>query len=278
LLPLAAPVYNPHMATAFPSPEVLASFGLANLPVLPVAGGQGDTFRVADLALKRAHDPRQTEWLSAILEKIPEQNFRIARPIRARSGDFAVDRWSAARWIEGDTKIENWIDAIAALDAFHAALRHVPDSPHLRRADTPYTRADDLVWSNQLPDATLGPTADRLFYLRRPLDLPAQLIQGDPSEGNLLFAPNLPPAIIDIAPYWHPSDYSVAMLIADGIAWSAAPLTLLDLANSRPEMPQLLLRAVLFRLYVGFLFRGGIEAAEKRARAYAPVIHAIEHA
>ena len=143
--------------------------------------------------------------------------------------------------------------------------------------DNPYDRADAAVWGEWPQEVDIGPSAERLRRFLRPVTLPSQLVQGDPSEGNLLFAPGQPPGIIDVAPCWHPADYGIAMLIADGIAWSGAPVNLLAHVASWPEMDQLLIRAVLFRLYVGYLFRGGKPAAERRASAYAPVIEAIEN-
>jgi uncharacterized protein (TIGR02569 family) len=265
------------MAEQAPPPDILAAFGLAADPAAPVQGGQGDTFRAGTLALKRCHDPEQTEWVSAILETLEERGFRVARPVRSQACGFVVRGWCATCWLDGTVKVEGrWLEAIAALDAFHAAVRKVGDAAVLHRADNPWSRADALVWSSDRPEHSIGPTADRLFELRRPVELRAQLIQGDPSEGNILFTPGLAPALIDIAPYWHPADYSIALLVADGIAWSQAPARLLDVVAGRAEMRQLLLRAVLFRLYVGYLFRGGIDAAEKRAAAYAPVIAFIE--
>jgi uncharacterized protein (TIGR02569 family) len=243
-----------------------------------VLGGQGTTFRAGDLAIKKCDDIERTEWLSGVLETVQEHGFRVARPVRGGSGSFVVDGWCAARWIEGTTAIEGrWHEAIEALQAFHRALSQVPWSPLLHRMDNPYDRADAAVWREWPQGVDIGPSAERLRRLLRPVTLPSQLVQGDPSEGNLLFDSHQPPGIIDVAPYWHPADFAIAMLIADGIAWSRAPLNLLAHVSSWPEMNQLLVRAILFRLYVGYLFRGGIPAAERRASAYAPVIEAVEN-
>ena len=43
-------------------------------------------------------------------------------------------------------------------------------------------------------------------------------------------------------------------------------MQLLDQVAPLAEMDQLLIRAVLFRLYVGYLFRGGEAGAEKAPR------------
>jgi uncharacterized protein (TIGR02569 family) len=264
--------------TTLPPDSVLAAFGAGRSRPRPVQGGQGSTFRVANLAIKRCEDEERIEWLSNVMEAVEENGFRVARPVRAFTGRFTADGWCAARWVEGITAIAGrWDQAIAAITAFHLALRAVPRSPVLHRMDNPYVRADAAVWREWPEGMSIGPTAERLRGLLRPVTLASQLIQGDPSEGNLLFAPGQPPAIIDVAPYWHPADYGVAMLIADGIAWSGAPVDLLAQAAPRPEMDQLLIRAVLFRLCVGYLFRGGVSAAERRANAYAPVIEAVEN-
>lgn len=261
-----------------PSSEIMMAFGAA--PALPVAldGGQGVTFRIGELVMKRCDDIRQTEWLSGVMENVKEEGFRIARPVRAQNGEFVVDGWCASPWIDGSTALDGqWHEAIAACQAFHQALKRIPWSPALSQPGNPYGRADAVVWDGDWPAGLdLGPVAGRLRRLYAPVTLPAQLVQGDPSEGNILFTPGKPPAIIDIAPYWHPADYAIAMFIADGIAWSGAPVSLLDTVAGWPEMGQLLLRAVLFRLYVGYLFRGGPSASEHRARAYAPVIQTID--
>jgi len=268
------------LTIAPPPQEVAAAFGAAGLAPSPVQGGQGVTFRIGDLAIKQCDDIEQAQWLAGVLEAVEEQGFRIARPVRANTGCFVVNGWCATRWLDGTTTMEGegrWYEAIEACRAFHRALRAVPHSPLLQRANNPYDQADAAVWAEWPQNLRIGPAAERLRHRLRPIMLPSQLVHGDPSEGNLLFAPGKPPGIIDVAPYWHPADYGVAVLIADGIAWSHAPLGLLANVADRPEMDQLLIRAVLFRLYVGYLFRGGEAAAEKRASAYAPVIQAIEN-
>ena len=261
-----------------PSNEIARAFGAAGSVPQLVKGGQGVTFRLGNVAVKRVDDTAQAEWLSGVMETVEEQGFRIARPIRSVSGNFVVDGWCATRWLDGTTAIAGrWLEAIAVCQAFHRALQHVPWSAVLEQTDNPYGQANARNWTESAARGLdIGPTADRLCRLLAPVTLPSQLIHGDPSEGNMLFAPGQPPGIIDIAPYWHPADYAIAMLVADGIAWSNAPLNLLAHVASWPQMDQLLIRAVLFRLYVGFLFHGGESGAERRASPYWPVIQAVQ--
>jgi hypothetical protein len=153
----------------------------------------------------------------------------------------------------------------------------VPRPELFDRRTNVFAVSDRLAWG-EAPlglAGNLGKDGDRILRCLRPVNARSQLIQGDPSQGNLLFDDgDLPPAVIDVAPYWRPAEYALAMFVADGIAWSKAPLTLLDSVRRVPEMEQLLARAVLFRLIVGKLFRGG-RAIARRSSAYAPVIDAI---
>lgn len=261
-----------------PTDDITHAFGVGDFHPRAVDGGQGTTFRVGDLAIKPCEDIEQAEWLGSVLESVQEQGFRIARPVRAASGNFVINGWCATRWIEGTTIIKNrWREAIEACEAFHRALKQVAWSPVLDRPSNPYVRMDGAIWRNTRgEDMGLGPTAKRLSSRLRPVTLPSQLVHGDPGEGNMLFNQDQPPGIIDMAPYWHPPEYALAMLIADSIAWSGAPVDLLSHIRQRPEMDQMLARAVLFRLHVAFLFRGGEAGAEQRARAYAPVIETVE--
>jgi hypothetical protein len=117
-----------------PPLDIIAQFHAAAEPQ-PLPGGQGAAFRLGDIVLKRCDDPDQTEWLFRVLESVDECGFRIARPIRARTGSFVVDGWCAMRWLAGEPSLENrWHDAIDALQAFHRAVANVPFSPVLQRS------------------------------------------------------------------------------------------------------------------------------------------------
>jgi uncharacterized protein (TIGR02569 family) len=265
------------LPSPLPSSTVLRAFGAGGENARIVDGGQGVTVRAGGLAFKRCENSELAEWLAGVMEGVEEDGFRIARPVRGVSGDFVVEGWCATRWLEGTAAINGrWQEAMSACSAFHRAIRHVPYSPTLEGLDNPYTRVDAGLWrATPIVDGRLGPMAEQLRQSLRPVTLPGQLLHGDPSEGNLLFCPREPVGIIDIAPYWHPADYALAVLLADGIAWSGAPPELLESVRESPEMDQLLARAVLFRLQVGYLF-GGAARAARRAERYAPVAQAIE--
>ncbi len=72
-------------------------------------------------------------------------------------------------------------------------------------------------------------------------------MHGDLS-GNVLFADGQRPAIIDFSPYWRPAAYADAIIAVDGLLWFDAGPDLLSRAYSSPDFPQLLVRALIFRL------------------------------
>ena len=65
--------------------------------------------------------------------------------------------------------------------------------------------------------------------------------------GNVLFHDTLPPAVIDVSPYWRPAAYADAIVVADTVAWSGAGDEVVE-RLLRAQGDQLLLRAVLFRV------------------------------
>ncbi|MEY9932945.1 hypothetical protein ABH926_007598 [Catenulispora sp. GP43] len=74
-----------------------------------------------------------------------------------------------------------------------------------------------------------------------------QVIHGDLS-GNVLTASGRLPAVIDFSPYWRPAAYADAIVVVDGLLWFGAGPDQLALASTGADFPQMLVRALLFRL------------------------------
>jgi uncharacterized protein (TIGR02569 family) len=135
------------------------------------------------------------------------------------------------------------------LAPFHAALRPAARPAFLALRTHRWALADRVAWGESafepLPD--VRPLMDRLTAVRRPVSADCQLVHGDLS-GNVLFADGLAPAIIDFSPYWRPAAYADAIIAVDGLLWYGADAALLTLAATTPDFPQLLVRALIFRL------------------------------
>jgi len=85
--------------------------------------------------------------------------------------------------------------------------------------------------------------ASRLRVALEPLGR-SQLVHGD-LTGNVLFAQDQPPAVIDLSPYWRPPKYAEGVVLADALCWHDAPPSLLKEAEVSVTA---VARGLLFRL------------------------------
>jgi hypothetical protein len=58
----------------------------------------------------------------------------------------------------------------------------------------------------------------------------------------------LPPAIIDLAPYWRPAAYASAVVLADALLFEGADGRVLAAAGHIEDFGQYLVRALIFRI------------------------------
>jgi uncharacterized protein (TIGR02569 family) len=253
---------------------VLAAFG-ASAAAVPLAGGQGTTWRSGDIVLKPAGDAVAAAWTADLYRTLSGPGFRVPRPV-AGSGDWVVDGWVAWRWLPGvAAPAERWTDLIAVGRAFHAALAGTPAPAWLGRDGSQWTIADQVAWAERDPapflaatDARLSAQVRDLLSVLRPVPLASQLIHGD-LAGNVLFADGAPPAVIDFSPYWRPAGLALAVAAVDVLTWEGAGPAILDDLDDEPGIGQLLVRAHLGRLVTEIIARGdgnGIDAVERAAR------------
>ena len=226
---------------------MLAAFGAARQP-RPLTGGQGTSWLCGDLVLKPNGDTVHA-WLADALAGITAAGFRLATPVRTTHGTWSEDGWSATRWLEGSppdhTTAASWLRVIEAGRMFHRAVAHLDLPPSLRAREDRWAVADRVAWGEQTIRFHPGLVAlrRRLQGALEPLGA-SQLVHGDLTN-NVLFSGTLPPAVIDISPYWRPPAYAEGVVVADALCWHGAPATLLDEAGvSVPAVA----RALLFRV------------------------------
>jgi uncharacterized protein (TIGR02569 family) len=215
-----------------PPRHVLAAFG-ANVPPVRLAGGTGRSWRVGSLVIKPVDWPlAEIAWQAEVLSRIEEDGFRVARPLAD-----VVDGWMAAEYVAGEHRPGRWREIIAVGERFHRALAGIPRPDALidARAD-PWAVGDRVSWGEEP-----FPELDDVLSALQPVDAPSQLIHGD-LTGNVLFHDDLPPAVIDFAPYWRPTEFASAIVVADAITWEGAPA---EMANAVSR--QMLIRALVFR-------------------------------
>jgi len=218
-----------------PPGELLAAFGVGDRELAPLRGGQGTAWGTAALVFKPLDMSIEAlEWQERVLGGIKEDGFRVARPVRAADGRLAVAGWSVWQRASGAHRPSRWAEICAAGERFHRASAGVPvPGWHLRRGD-PFARADRAAWEvGALEEFTCLPPVARLAGHLRPVPGPGQLLHGDLS-GNVLFHPHLPPAIIDLSPYWRPPAFASAVVAVDALVWEGAGLGAISVLDGHP--------------------------------------------
>jgi uncharacterized protein (TIGR02569 family) len=235
-------------------PQVLAAFDVDGDDVVPLDGGQGSSIRAGALVLKPYADELEVTWFAGLACRIVPDGFCLPAPVAALDGRWTVDGWAAVEHVHGVADpAGRWQQVVAAGRAFHAAVSQEPEPAHLAAREHRWAVADRVAWGEQeIPVGALSqPLLDRLERLRRPVDLPNQLVHGDLS-GNVLLDGGASPAIIDVSPYWRPAAYADAVVAVDALLWWEAAESLVDEISPRDlhdrDWQQLLMRATVFRL------------------------------
>ncbi len=254
-----------------PPARVLAQFGLSDAPVR-FAAGRGQTWAAGAVVLKLVEDEAEANWIASLAATVRQRSFRLAGPVAARDGRWIVDRWSAWTRVPGEHSTTRWAELLAAADAFHKAVAGVAKPGFIERRSDRWRIADGIAWGEAPASDLVGIThLDRLLAASRPVDLPDQLVHGD-LVGNVLFADGLPPAIIDLSLYWRPVGYSAALVVGDALAWEGATPEIVRLIERFAEWPQLLLRAVIFRIVVNELARRAVPGRADLSEHYRSVV------
>jgi uncharacterized protein (TIGR02569 family) len=240
-----------------PPRAAIEAFGLVGTP-LPLAGGRGNAWHVGELVLRPLADGEPPlDWQADVLGSIARDEFRLSLPRKTLDGAFACEGWCAWQFVEGVHQERRWREIITVGELFHEALAQVAEPDFIARRTDPWATGDRVAWG----DVSARPFMHvehlaNLVAMRRPLDSRRQLVHCD-LTGNVLFAQDLPPAIIDFSPFWRPPAYASAIVVADALVWEGADESLIDAAAHIPHFPQFLVRALIMRAVVDRLFRDG---------------------
>jgi uncharacterized protein (TIGR02569 family) len=211
-----------------PSSAVLHAFGVDG-PARRLTGGQGTSWAAEHVVLKPDGGTLHG-WLADVFADVTGEGFRLAAPVRTRDGAWSVQGWSATRRVQGAepdySAVSTWQEILTAGRAFHRAVAHLGRPAVLDQRQDWWAQADRAAWAERgirfVPE--FAALARRLEDALQPLGRP-QLVHGDLTQ-NVLFAAGLPPAIIDISPYWRPPAYADGIVVADALCWHDAPSSL----------------------------------------------------
>ncbi len=265
-----------------PPPEhVLSAFGLSGVSPIPLGAAWEGGWRCGEVVLSMVAENARAAWSARVRETLFVDGVRLARPVRSTDGRYVVSGWRADTFVAGQPEPRH-DEVVSAAVRLHEATgklerpRFLTQGPTAPWADVDvFIAADRAAWEERplqsVPSAarTASPTADgqrsvelinQLAGLRRPTKSPNQLVDGD-LYGTVLFAGAAAPGITDITPYWRPASWAAGVVVVDALSWGEADEGLIDRWNALPEWPQMLLRALMFRLAVHALHPRSTAAA-----------------
>ena len=226
-------------------------------------------------------DHARAAWSAKVRETLFVDGVRLARPVRSTDGRYVVAGWRADTFVLGtpEPRHDEVVSAAVRLHEATARLerpRFLTQPPVAPWSDVDvFIAADRAAWEERplqsLPSgARVAPgSADgqrsielinQLAGLRRPTKSASQLVHGD-LYGTVLFAGTAAPGITDITPYWRPASWAAAVAVVDALSWGDADDGLIERWSTFSEWPQMLLRALIFRLAVHALHARSTAAA-----------------
>lgn len=232
-----------------PPAHVRAAFGARDAEPELIEGGPA--WRCGEATIRPAGKPAEATWVAKTLDALDVPGLRLGRPLRSTDGRYVVGGWSATKYLAGRAEPRH-DEAVSVAIKLHQVTSELPKPRFVESRTDIFAVADRCSWGEEeVPlDAGLG---GRLFELlaesRKPVTSKPQVVHGD-LFGNVLFAGEAPPAIIDFTAYWRPAEWAAAVVVVDALAWGGADEGILQRWSHLPEWPQSLLHALLFRLAV----------------------------
>ncbi|MDF1541307.1 MAG: hypothetical protein P1Q69_20585, partial [Candidatus Thorarchaeota archaeon] len=196
-------------------------------------------------------------WMANLLDKIQSEKFRVQKFRTSRKGKFMVSGWADYGYLSGEFRDDlfHLKQKRNILQSFHRAIIDEQPPNHVIERSDLWALADKMAWGENpiVCHVRIEKAIRKLVGLLEPLELPRQLIQGDPD--HIFFSDDEPPALIDLSWHYRPADFALAVLAVDVLScWCKAECTCLDpeevynVFADINQFNQLLLRAVLRRV------------------------------
>jgi uncharacterized protein (TIGR02569 family) len=244
---IAVPVLASAGATL--PPHVRNAFGVSDTQPRPVVWAGRRAWHCGDVLVRPVPDNVVAAWSAAVLDALQVDGLRIARPIRSSDGRWVVGGWAACRFMPG--VLEPRHDAVVeAAIKLHAATAALTRPRFLEDRDDLLARSAAGAFGEKrlvLDPATGGELYAQLVEFRRSICLPSQLVHPE-LFGAVLFDEKGVPALIDLIPCWRPPEWAAAVIVVDALAWGGADDALVLRWSHLDEWPQVLLRALLYRV------------------------------
>jgi uncharacterized protein (TIGR02569 family) len=230
-------------------PHVRTAFGVSDVEPRPVVWGGLRAWHCRDVLIRPVADNAVASWSAGVLDGLQVEGLRLAHPVRSSDGRWVVAGWTACRFLPG--ALEPRYDAVVDVSLrLHAAVASAARPRVLDGRDDLLSRSAAAAWGEWAPvldPAVGGELYTELAAYRRPVRLAPQVVHPE-LFGAVLFDDDGVPAVIDLVPAWRPKEWAAAVVVVDALAWGGADEGLPDRWAHLDEWPQVLLRAVLYRL------------------------------
>ena len=261
----AAPAQDSRAGAATDEPEgpplhVRTAFGVRDATPRPRAHLPGPAWSCDGVLLRPVSDTVLAAWSAATIEDLGAggvDGVRLARPVRASDGRRVVSGWSACHDVSGEVRPRH-DDVVAVSLRLHRALARIERPRFVDDRDDILARADRMAFGERtvtLDAETGGDLFAELARRRAAAPVVSQLVHGD-LFGTVLFdggsgdGVDVPPAVLDIVPFWRPIEWAAAVVVVDALAWGGADAGIVGRWAHLPQWPQMLLHGLLFRLAV----------------------------
>jgi len=135
---------------------------------------------------------------------------------------------------------------VGVADGFHAATASLTRPAFLDDRHDPWAIGDKVAFGEEEPVAARRFVRQALAGCAPMTDL-SQVVHGD-LTGNVLRTAEGSAVVIDWPPYFRPSGWALAVVATDAVCWQGADLSLLREWDDVSSWPQLLRRALAYRV------------------------------
>lgn len=217
-------------------------------------------WRVGNIVFSQVVHPDRAAWSARVREKLDPQGLRIVRPLTSTDGRYVSAGWRANSFVEG-VPARRGDETVAAALRLDDVLKNVEVSDSLIDVDRSdlFSVADHLAWSENpasfvFDDAlpaheAVAPLVTKLSRFYRPIDAPRQVCHAD-MFATTIYSGTQAPAVTDLVGCARPYGYTAALAIVDLLVAEAQDEGVMRRFEHIPNLDQLLLRALNYRLFV----------------------------
>ncbi len=235
-------------------------------PAKQLGAGWDYGWRIGGIVFIKVSHPDRAAWSSRTREDLQVDGVRIVRPIRSTDGRFINAGWRASAYVPGvlANRVDETVAAALRLDEALSELP-IPDSFHSVDAKDAFSVADYAAWRDEHDVVILDPAVPsqeivgslvpKVRDLLRPMfGADGERIMNQVTHADMfattLYSGQQPPAVTDIVGVAHPKGYTAAQTIVDALMLNAVDTGILDRFRHIEHLDQLVLRALLYRLYI----------------------------